>query len=917
VRQKPPITLFAAVLCLVLPGAALATVNHGDFVGTGVDFRNVSETTQTAGDPEPLWGAPALAVTGTQLLFFPPAFVSSCAAGGSDVTASDLTTTIEAQAGVHIEVLQLTEAGDGNLTSFPPFGTPATNASAALSGTVTVIEDIGGPIAPVVIPFSGSFAPSSSFALPTNFGSIAWTGSIDVDIASAVPNATKVAVTLTNTLASNCGAGATSATIQKKSVTGPAVSLAVNPLKCDLEVDKTCCVTQPALPDLGSCEGDLVKLEFEFTGDDCSSCSNDQGHALRCLGSRPIDGPADLEFLDDGGIYSAVPGSGVQQGDVVEITSSTGTFAPTMKLKTTSSLELEQYLKMDTSCERAIQCDDQFGAYRVVGYESTLGGVVDCNAPPPPPVCATSGDPEGTPCDAKLVDMVLEYNGQACQDPLGNPQNGQAVCDGDATGASNVGVIYTGKFASRQTISPASNLNDGDLVRVTAVHTGGLFPNQSFKIVDANGVLQTVAFHVSCSQPLALGDEFGSFKLVEFTTKNGTTVALGSGDEPPFDACEVPLAPPGPHCTSDLQELTLVYIGDFLGQGCSVSNPQGGFGTCSGVADPGDPVSVVETNGHSIEPAHSIEFGSLVTVSNPGGGDLGDVVNVDVTGAGGSQSIQIKTSCYKPLSLGDRFGSFVVFGMDREEEGPITLGGNVQYQYTVTNPNAEAVGNVEVGDDQLGIIASGESLAPGEVRTFVKGATLFGTTTNVATVTGDVDGDVCAPGTDQVTVGVLAPPPGSFFCSEPIGELTMVWNGAQTVDVKAWNGLAGSTLLHQFDDVAPGDAITVDGLTAAYPVWEVYDSTGTTKLGESSFDLRCGDTSMNSVEDCGKNNGNLKTDEPGLINDWLLEGMVDTDETLTCTPGLVPNPPACGFGPELVLVLPGLMWLHRRRLRRE
>jgi len=56
--------------------------------------------------------------------------------------------------------------------------------------------------------------------------------------------------------------------------------------------------------------------------------------------------------------------------------------------------------------------------------------------------------------------------------------------------------------------------------------------------IKANGgVVQTVEFHVSCSQPLALGDEFGSFKLVEFTTKAGTSVALGSGDPGPYDAC--------------------------------------------------------------------------------------------------------------------------------------------------------------------------------------------------------------------------------------------------------------------------------------------------------------------------------------------------------------------------------------------
>jgi hypothetical protein len=514
--------------------------------------------------------------------------------------------------------------------------------------------------------------------------------------------------------------------------------------------------------------------------------------------------------------------------------------------------------------------------------------------------------------------MVLEYNGQDCQEPLPNPQNGEAECEGDATGATNVGVIYTGAFPSRQMVSPASGINDGDRIRVTATWGSGLFPNQKFKIVDGGGVRQKIDMKVSCSKPFALGDQFGSLKVVEFTTKSGQHVALGGGDPGPYDACEVPLAPPGPHCTSDLQGLTLVYIGDFLGAGCTVSNPQGGYGTCSGVADPGDPVSVSIEPGLVADPDELIEFGDLVTVTKTSPGDLPGLTNLTVTGAGGSQTIQIKTSCYKPLSLGDRFGSFVVFGMDREDEGPISLGGNIQYQYTVTNPNASTVDNVQISDDQLGVIASGVSIPASRTQTFVKNATLFGTTTNVATVTGDVTGNVCNPGVDQLTVSVSAPPQGSFYCSEPINELTLIWNGAQTVDVRAWSGAPNaSTLLETFDDVDPGDAITVSGLGPGTPVFEVFAMAGLPKLGESKFDLTCNDSSMNSLEDCGKNNGNLKLNYSNLINDWLLEGMVDSDEELACTPGLVPNPPACGFGPELMLVMPGLLLWHRRRLRRE
>jgi hypothetical protein len=897
--------------------AAYATVNHGDFLGTTVDFLQVSETTLSAGDAEPLWEAPTLAGAGDQLAFFPPNFTSSCAPPSTgDVTTSELTTTISAHPGGHIETVMLAENGDVTLTRFPPFGTAATNASAALSGTLTVIETTSGPITPVVIPFAGTFAPSATFALPTDFGTKLWSGSVTIDVLSAVPLATKAELTLNNHLTANCGPGNANAKIQKKVVSGPSVAILVNPVECDLEINKTCCTTQPVLPDLDSCDGYLKKLRLEYTGDGCGSCNNNQGGQLYCQGRRRIGEDASIQVLSPDVV--ATPSTGLDYGDIVELTQVTGQFGNKAKLKTYDSWWRRQYLKIDTSCERALKCGDQLGAFKVVGLESTLGGVVDCNAPPPPPVCTPPGDPIGTPCDAKLVDMVLEYNGQACQVPLPNPQFGEAKCTGDATGATNVGVVYAGKFGYAHSVSPASGINDGDRIRVSSTLTsGGLFPNQKLLISNSSGVLQTVEFHVSCSKPLALGDEFGSFKLVEFTTKNGTNVAIGD-DEGPFDACEVPLAPPGPHCTSDIRSMTLVYIGDYLGAGCTVSNPQGGYGTCSGVADPGDPVAVSGPSYLTFDPPDQIEFGDLVTITPNTSGDLPGLTNLTVTGANGSQNLQIKTSCYKPLNLGDRFGSFVVFALEREDEGTVSLGGNIQYQYEVTNPNTSDVSNVAVTDDQLGTIASGVSIPAGQSVTFTKDATIFGTTTNVATATGDVEGNICAPGQDQVTVSVTAPPPGSFSCSEPIQELTLIWNGTQTIDVRVWRGNEiVSPIITSFEDVVPGQAITVSGFGPSYPTFEIFNSTSTVKLGESTFDLWCNDHSMNSLEDCGKNNGNLKNDYSYLNNDWLLEGMVDNNETLECTPGLVPNPPACGFGPEMLLVMPGLFWLYRRQLRKE
>ena len=123
-----------------------------------------------------------------------------------------------------IDTIIIDEFGDNVLTGI---GTPATGTFASMAGFVTVTETTGGPIAPVIIPFVGTFTPSSTFSLPGDFGTSLWNGSVTIDVVSQVPNATKATLSLDNDLFSNCGAGNTSGKIQKKVVSGPAIIITV------------------------------------------------------------------------------------------------------------------------------------------------------------------------------------------------------------------------------------------------------------------------------------------------------------------------------------------------------------------------------------------------------------------------------------------------------------------------------------------------------------------------------------------------------------------------------------------------------------------------------------------------------------------------------------------------------------------
>ena len=65
-------------------------------------------------------------------------------------------------------------------------------------------------------------------------------------------------------------------------------------------------------------------------------------------------------------------------------------------------------------------------------------------------------------------------------------------------------------------------------IDATAAGEGKLKAETYVHIFDPTGelLLQTIKFHTSCSQPLALGDEFGGVQLVGFIGEHGATAGL-------------------------------------------------------------------------------------------------------------------------------------------------------------------------------------------------------------------------------------------------------------------------------------------------------------------------------------------------------------------------------------------------------
>lgn len=215
----------ATIVGIAVAPAAWATTAYTDVIGTNVSFTGIQESS-SYGDPEPLFDQPI--GSGNQLLFFPPNFVAQSTGGGVDATGSQLQLTMSGNSVVDtITQINITEYGDWNLSGFG--GTAATGVQISMTGFLTVMEDTSGPITPVVIPISGTFAPKSLWDFPTDGpNSGLWSGGFSVDVTAYVANATVIELSLDNDMFAG-SEGGTSAKIQKKVVDGPAVVIEVIP----------------------------------------------------------------------------------------------------------------------------------------------------------------------------------------------------------------------------------------------------------------------------------------------------------------------------------------------------------------------------------------------------------------------------------------------------------------------------------------------------------------------------------------------------------------------------------------------------------------------------------------------------------------------------------------------------------------
>jgi hypothetical protein len=202
------VALIATLLSSVV--AHSAPINYGNFSGATVDYLDVTEDANSAGDFPPLFGPPS--VSGDSLDFDPVGFsASATGAAGNDLTDGNLKFMVAAHAGKAINNIQLAEAGDLTLLGF---GTDATFVGVTALGVIDISEVDGVGIPVISKPFALSFSPSGgTFGLATDGGggplfNGTWSGSLAIDINQILTDenqpfnfgATKISINLDNSL---------------------------------------------------------------------------------------------------------------------------------------------------------------------------------------------------------------------------------------------------------------------------------------------------------------------------------------------------------------------------------------------------------------------------------------------------------------------------------------------------------------------------------------------------------------------------------------------------------------------------------------------------------------------------------------------------------------------------------------------
>jgi len=337
-------------------------------------------------------------------------------------------------------------------------------------------------------------------------------------------------------------------------------------------------------------------------------------------------------------------------------------------------------------------------------------------------------------CDGKLQQFSLIWGGSGPITVSGpnNDAPGGVVNSGDE-------VTFSGPF-----------LNNDVFVTIAGAVNGESKFHVSCSDGDMNGETDDPTFPQDCGKAEGDGKDndsgfINTWLLEGLVDKSGDTLNCTAEPQLPTANCEFHAEVASCNSLPNKPDnLTFSFTGGSCG---ASSNAQGDKFDCSGSIDPTQPISGTTNNGD----VFTVDPGGIFTIPR-----TGSETEIMLSNSGGTEFLNIHTSCSRPLETGNVFGSLTLTALNG-----IGSGREVRYSYALENLGTDVITDIVVDDDRLGLIGSGFSLNPGESTILTATTIIDSTTTNTATVTGtSAPGAVCAA-SSEATVTVLPPPPCS------------------------------------------------------------------------------------------------------------------------------------------------------------
>jgi hypothetical protein len=294
------------------------------------------------------------------------------------------------------------------------------------------------------------------------------------------------------------------------------------PPECDLELDKQCRVEPEPTADFDKCKGKLQQFTVIWDGEGAIEMT---GLNMGTTSASGAINPGDeVTFF---GPYS-------DNDVIVDIVSLGGVPGETGQSTFHVSCSDADFNSPDDCGKLAGDGKDKAGfinLWRLEGFIDAENRVLNCTPEEEgefadncsfllqsPPSCDSLKDTKH-----KLKSLTFEYTGGGCDESDNDQDQKKAVCTTTPSGDMVSGPI-TVRAAGNEKFEKDVYLVDPTLVYPAATFevSADKFKSTSFiEIVDGSGVTELNELHTSCSQPLAVGDVFGSLTLVAINGVDG------------------------------------------------------------------------------------------------------------------------------------------------------------------------------------------------------------------------------------------------------------------------------------------------------------------------------------------------------------------------------------------------------------